>query len=131
MSEAGLVDKTAAQPMRAALLTARAMELEAGQPDEARAAALEAHRLEPGLAPAAIVAARLLSRAGDIRRASKVLEAAWKIEPQPDIADAYAMVRPGNSVLDRLKRMRRLAEIRANHPEGSMAVARAAIDARD
>ncbi len=128
---AGLVDKTAAQPMRAALLTARAMEIEAGQPDEARAAALEAHRLEPGLAPAAIVAARLLSRAGDIRKASKVLEAAWKVEPQPDIADAYAMVRPGNSVVDRLKRMRRLAEIRANHPEGSMAVARAAIDARD
>ncbi len=129
--KAGLVDKTAAQTMRAALLTARAMELEAGQPDEARAAALEAHRLEPGLAPAAIVAARLLSRGGDIRKASKVLEAAWKIEPHPDIADAYAMVRPGDSVVDRLKRMRRLAEIRANHPEGSMAIARAAIDAHD
>ncbi|HET7714315.1 MAG TPA: heme biosynthesis HemY N-terminal domain-containing protein [Bauldia sp.] len=128
---AGLVDKAAAQKMRAALLTARALEQEAGQPDEARAAALEAHRLEPGLAPAAVLAARLLSRAGDLRRASKVLEAAWKVEPHPEIADAYAMVRPGDSVLDRLKRMRRLAEIRANHPEGSMAVARAAIDARD
>ena len=129
--KAGLVDKTGAQSMRAALLTARAMELEAGHPDEARAAALEAHRLEPGLAPAAIVAARLLSRAGDIRKASKVLEAAWKVEPNPDIADAYATVRPGDSVVDRLKRMRRLAEIRANHPEGSMAIARAAIDAHD
>jgi HemY protein len=128
---AGLADKTAAPKMRAALLAARALELEAGQPDEARAAALEAHRLDPGLAPAAVAAARLLARAGDIRRASKVLEAAWKVEPHPDIADAYAMVRPGDSVLDRLKRMRRLAEIRANHPEGSMAVARAAIDAHD
>ena len=60
-----------------------------------------------------------------------MLETAWKVEPQPDIADAYAMVRPGDSVRDRLKRMRRLAEIRANHAEGSMAVARAAIDAGD
>lgn len=129
--QAGLIDAAAAAPMRAALLTARAMELEAGDPDKARALALEAHRLDPGLAPAAIVAARLHARAGDIRRASRVLEAAWKVEPQPDIADAYAMVRPGDSVLDRLRRMRRLADIRANHPEGSMAIARAAIDAGD
>jgi HemY protein len=33
--------------------------------------------------------------------------------------------------MDRLKRMRRLAELRPNHPEGAMAVARAAIDAHD
>jgi HemY protein len=128
---AGLVDPATVPPMRAALLTARAMELETGDPDKARALALEAHRLEPGLAPAAIVAARLYARGGDIRRASRVLEAAWKVEPQPELADAYAMVRPGDSVRDRLKRMRRLADIRANHPEGSMAVARAAIDAGD
>ena len=32
---------------------------------------------------------------------------------------------------DRLKRVRRLADIRANHPEGAMAVARAAIDAHE
>jgi HemY protein len=129
--QAGLVDPATVPPMRAALLTARAMELETGEPDKARALALEAHRLQPGLAPAAIVAARLYARGGDIRRASRVLETAWKVEPQPDIADAYAMVRPGDSVRDRLKRMHRLADIRANHPEGSMAVARAAIDAGD
>jgi HemY protein len=34
-------------------------------------------------------------------------------------------------VRDRLKRVRRLADLRANHPEGAMAVARAAIDAHD
>jgi len=129
--QAGLVDPATVPPIRAALLTARAMEIETGDPDKARALALEAHRLDPGLAPAAIVAARLYTRSGDIRRASRVLETAWKVEPQPDIADAYAMVRPGDSVLDRLKRMRRLADIRANHAEGSMAVARAAIDAGD
>ncbi len=127
----GAVDKATAQRRRAALLTARAMELESGDPTEARAAALEAHRLDPALVPAAVVASRLLSRASDFRRASRVLETTWKTTPHPEIADTYAGVRPGDSVRDRLKRMRRLAELRANHPEGAMAVARAAIDAHD
>jgi HemY protein len=129
--QAGIVDATEAPHVRAALLTARAMELEASEPDRARLLALDALKLQPGLAPAAGVAARLYSRNADIRRASKVLEAAWKVEPNPEIADAYATVRPGDSVLDRLKRMRKLADTRANHPEGAMAIARAAIDAGD
>jgi HemY protein len=129
--QAGLVDPAELPKVRAALLAARAMELESGDPDKARTLVLDALRLDPGLAPAAVLAARLYARNADVRRASKVLETAWKVEPQPDIADAYAMARPGDSVLDRMKRVRRLAEIRANHPEGSMAVARAAIDAGD
>jgi len=129
--QAGLADAAEAPRMRAALLTARAMELEGSDPDRARLLALDALKLEPGLAPAAVLAARLYSRNGDLRRASRVLEAAWKVEPHPEIADAYATVRPGDSVLDRLKRMRRLADARANHPEGAMAIARAAIDAGD
>lgn len=127
----GIVDKARAKRLRAVLLAARAMELEAGEPDRARGLALEAHKLAPDLVPAATVAARLLSRHGDIRRASRVLEATWKLSPHPEIADAYADVRPGDSPRDRLKRVRKLAELRANHPEGAMAVARAAIDARD
>jgi len=91
----------------------------------------EAHRLQPDLAPPAMVAARLLTRAEDIRRAVKTLETTWKAAPHPDIADAYATVRPGDSVRDRLKRMRRLAELRPGHPESALAVARAAIDARE
>ena len=129
--QAGLIPPDDVPRARAALLTARAMELESGDPEKARILALEALKLQPGLVPAAVLAARLLTRNGEIRRASKVLEAAWKVEPHPDVADAYATVRPGNSVRDRMKRMRRLAEFRANHPEGAMAIARAAIDAGD
>ncbi|MCB1486063.1 MAG: heme biosynthesis protein HemY, partial [Bauldia sp.] len=77
------------------------------------------------------VGSRLLSRASDYRRAARVLETTWKAAPHPDIADAYAGVRPGDSVRDRLKRMRRLVELRANHAEGAMAIARAAIDAHE
>lgn len=130
-AEAKLIDKDKARRYRAVLDTARALELEAGEPDEARALALEGHKLAPDLVPAATAAARLFARAADYRRATRILEAAWKVSPHPEIAEAYAAVRPGDSVLDRLKRVTRLSELRANHPEGAMAVARAAIDAHD
>jgi HemY protein len=130
-TKAKIVDKPASQRLRAVLLTARAKEIEGSEPGEAQAAALEAHRLAPELTEAAIVAGRLLARAGDYRRAGRVLEATWKLEPHPEIADAYAATRSGDSVNDRLKRIRRLADMRTHHPEGAMAIARAAIDAHE
>ena len=130
-ADAKLVDRDRARRLRAVLQTARAIDLESGEPDEARLLAQEAHRLAPDLAPAAVVAGRLLARKGEIRRAIRVLETAWKAAPHPDIAAAYADVRPGDSARDRLKRMKRLADIRANHPEGAIALAHAAVDARD
>jgi HemY protein len=130
-AEGRIVEKEQARRWRAVLATARAMEMEAGQPDEARALALEAHKLAPDLVPAATVAARLFARAGDIRRATRIIETTWRLSPHPELAEGYAAVRPGDSVIDRLKRVRRLAELRANHAEGSLAVGRAAIDAHD
>ena len=130
-TQAKLVDKRRARRLRAVLNTAQALELEAGNPDEARALAVEAHKLAVDLVPAAVVASRLFARAGDVRRASRIVEATWKAGPHPDLAEAYASVRPGDSVRDRLKRVRKLAELRANHPEGALAVARAAIDAHE
>ena len=70
-ADAGTIDTTRARRLRAVLLTARAMEHEDGAPDEARGLALEAHRLAPELVPAAVTAARLLTRHGDIRRATQ------------------------------------------------------------
>ena len=130
-ADAGAVDREEARKLRAVLLTARAMEEEDGEPDAARGHAIEAHRLAPELVPAAVVAARLLTRHGDVRRASRVLEATWKVSPHPEIASAYAEVRSGDSARDRLKRVRRLADMRANHPEGAMAIASVAIDVDD
>lgn len=127
----GLTDKDQARRLRAVLDTALAMELEAGDPDEARTLAVEAHRLAPELVPAAVIAARLLVRRGDTRKASKTLEATWKLAPHPDIAEGIAAVRPGDAVRDRLKRIRHLADLRPNHTEGALAIARAAIDAHE
>lgn len=128
-SSNGVVDKEQARRFRAVLDTALVMEIEGGDPDQARGLAMEAHKLAPDLVPAAVISARLLVRGGDIRRATKILETTWKLAPHPDIAEAYAAVRPGDAVRDRLKRARRLADIRPGHPESAMAIARAAIDA--
>ncbi len=128
---ARLVEKPRARRLKAVLLTARALELEAGDPELARAMALEAHSLAPDLEPAAAVAGRLLTRNGEVRKATKVVEATWKRSPHPELAETYAAIRPGDSARDRLKRMRTLAALSPQHVEGERAVARAAIEARE
>ncbi|MBC8129671.1 MAG: heme biosynthesis protein HemY, partial [Rhizobiaceae bacterium] len=108
-----------------------AMSVAERDPNAAKTAALEAHKLAPDLTPAAIAAARALFRLGDLKRGAKVLERAWTEEPHPDLAAAYVNARPGDSVTDRLKRAKALQALRPNHVESSLAVAHAALDARD
>jgi len=126
-----ILDKRTARRHRAVILTAKAIEKEQSEPDVARAAAQEAHDLASDLVPAAVVAGRLFARQGDVRRATRILEAAWRTNPHPEIADAYMHVRTGDSAIDRLKRADTLFRMRPLADEGRHAVARAAIDARD
>jgi HemY protein len=131
LSDSRAVDRKTARRWRAVILAGQALDLEDGDPERARRAASEAHDLAPDLVPAAVAAGRLLSRLGDIRRAARVLEASWKAFPHPELAEAYIHVRPGDSARDRLKRAEVLARIRPHADEGRLALARAAIDARD
>ena len=126
-----LVDKDTARRQRAVLLTADALDRGAREPEAALRAAQEAVRLAPGLAPAAAFLGRKLSEKADYARASKVLEAAWRQEPHPEIAEAYLDVRLGDAAQDRLKRARVLQRLAPRDPESRLVVARAAIDARD
>ena len=116
---------------RAVLLTARAQALDDIDRDASRVAVLEAVKLAPDLVPAAALAGRRLSETGEARKASKILNAAWKINPHPDIAEAYANLRFGDSARARLTRMQSLAEKVPGQLEGELAVARAALDARE
>jgi HemY protein len=127
----GLVDKAQYRRTRAVLLTARALSRDDADRPTAKALVAEAVKLCPGLVPAAALAGRLAAEDGEARRAAKVVEAAWKIEPHPDLAEAYAHLRPGDSARDRLTRIQALAKLSGDHPEGKLAVARAAIDARE
>jgi hypothetical protein len=65
------------------------------------------------------------------RKARKILEAAWAINPHPDLAESYADLRLGDSARERLARMQKLAGKVPGQLEGALAVARAALDARE
>lgn len=116
---------------RAVLLAARALGLEDSERETARALALEAVKLAPALVPAAALAGRRLAEAGELRKAAKILEAAWKANPHPDLAEAYAHLRLGDSARDRLTRVQKLAEKGPRGLESALALAHAAIDARE
>ena len=61
----------------------------------------------------------------------RIVEAAWLAHPHPDLADAYAHVKLGDSARQRLVRIETLAAKTPGHPEGALAIARAAIDATE
>jgi HemY protein len=149
--KSGLIDKVAYRRQRAVLLTAQAIAAAEGDAlaaagkaevasapnlsdigrEQAKTLALEAVKLAPGLVPSAALAGRVLGEAGDRRKAARILEAAWRINPHPDLADAYAHLRPGDSARERLARVQALAGKTPGDIEGALAVARAALDARE
>lgn len=127
---ARLIDKSEANTRHAVVLTAQAQKLEAGDPARAGELALQAHKLEPSLVPAAVMAARSQASAGNLRRASKIIEKTWALTPHLDLADAYAHVRAGDSAQDRLTRVAGLVK-KSGGIEGAVALARAAIEAHE
>ena len=129
--KSGMLNRAAWRRQRAVLLTARALAIEEENRDGARALAVDAVKLAPDLVPAAAFAGRLLAEAGERRKAAKIVEAAWKTNPHPDLAEAYAHVRLSDSARDRLSRTQALARMAPGHTEGALAVARAALDARE
>jgi HemY protein len=127
----GLIDKAAYRRQRGVLLTARALELENVDRDLSRESVMEAVKLAPTLVPAAALASKYDGEAHQVRRAMRVVETAWLKQPHPDLADAYAHVKLGDSARQRLVRIETLAAKAPGHIESALAVARAAIDAAE
>lgn len=125
------LDRNAYRRKRAVLLTARAQALEETDRETALALVLQAVKLAPDLVPAAAMAGRRLAEAGEQRKARRILEAAWAAHPHPDIAEAYANLRFGDTARDRLARMQKLADKAPGHIEGAIAVAAAALEASE
>ncbi|MEH2586227.1 heme biosynthesis protein HemY [Bradyrhizobium sp. AZCC 1721] len=128
---AGLIDKATYRRQRGVLLTARALELEKVDRDLARESVMEAVKLAPTLVPAAVLASKFESEAHQVRRSMRLVETAWLAQPHPDLADAYAHVKLGDSARQRLVRVETLAAKVPGHIEGALAIARAAIDASE
>lgn len=127
----GLIDPAAYKRQRGVLLTARALDLETKDRDRSRSSAMEAVKFAPTLVPAAVLAAKFLSEQGQARRAMRIVEDAWNAQPHPGLADAYAHIRLGDSAVQRLARVEKLAAMSPGHIEGALAIARAAIDASE
>ncbi len=126
----GIIDRDMSNARKAVVYTAQAMAAE-DDPDAMIDLAMKAHKLDPSLVPAAVVAGRAHAEHGSLRKASRVLEKTWRLSPHPDIADAYIHARSGDSAQDRLQRVKELLRVSDGGVEGAIAQARAAIDARD
>ena len=125
------LQRAEADRRRALLLTELAIELEDTQQGKALAYAQEALGLSPSLLPAAVVAGRILASQSSTARVTKLLTQVWRTSPHPEIALIYAYARAGDSPRDRLARVRALAESGPASLEGAIAVAVAAIEAKD
>ena len=98
---------------------------------EARDAAIEANRLSPDLVPAAVAAARAYIAQGRPKYAARVIRKAWGTRPHPDLAAAFAEIRPDETPAQRIKRFRALTEVRPDDPETRMLKAELALAAED
>ena len=127
----GHIERPVADRRRAVLLVAQAQALEEDDPERALTLSLEAHGLAPSLIPAAAIAGRLLAARGNTPRAAKILQRTWAKSPHPELATAYAYARIGDSPRDRLDRVKQLFGLNPHSIESSIAVALAAIEARD
>ncbi|MDC9701463.1 MAG: heme biosynthesis HemY N-terminal domain-containing protein [Alphaproteobacteria bacterium] len=125
-----LISKTAFLRMRAILLTAHALECEKKDTEKATKLSMEAHTLAPGLVPAATLAGRLLIQQGKDRKASKIIKKTWQQNAHPDIANLYSRLHAKETSHNRLKYMERFSSQASDKKEGAIALARAAIDAR-
>jgi HemY protein len=101
-----------------------------GDQRTALALAGKAVAADPGLTAAALRMARLLILSDHQRRAAKVLEQAWKRQPVPDLARAYADLQPGEDPVQWVRRLEALTAGNPDHPESHLALAEALLTAR-
>jgi len=139
---AKLLNKEEARHRRAVLLTAEAMTAEDAARDQAEdvannareralSFALQAVSLERDFVPAVAIAARLYGETGKPARAARLIEDTWTRTPHPELADIYLRLMGRESAYERLSRVRLLAGCNRDHPQSRIALARAAIGARD
>ena len=113
----------------AVLETALARQLEPTKPLDARDHALLALKQVPDFVPAALIAARVETNQGEVKRAQSLLRRVWRTTHHPDVAALYTNSQPGASAVDRLRRARDLIESPPADRASAIVLARAAVDA--
>ena len=128
----GAVPRAEADRRGATLAIALAEEAEAARNrNAAKSYALEAVKLDPNNAEAAVSAARHLARDGHKRAAAKHLLDAWARAPSAAIARAFAEIEPRESPDARRRRFEKLFAVNPEHRESLFVKAELALMARD
>ncbi|PIT70607.1 heme biosynthesis protein HemY [Bartonella tribocorum] len=109
------------------LLSGQALHLFDTYPVKAREAILKAHKLAPDFIPITIIAADILYKLNETRKADKMVIAAWQKDPHPDLGRLYLEREEG--AVRRLKRAKTLASYHKDAFESAFLIAKAALDA--
>ena len=71
----------------------------------------------------------MLVKNNDLRKAGRLLEKLYVLNPHPDVAEAYVHLRHGDSALERLSRAEVLAKSVAGHEDSVYCLAKAELEA--
>ena len=119
-----LISPIFSERAKASLMAASAARLEDAAESQARDQALDyatrAAKLQPQFTPAALIAARLLSKANKPGRAEDVLEAAWAAQPHPAIWLAYRDLVSDETPKERARRLQGLIDRNPKHRESRL-----------
>jgi HemY protein len=119
-----LISPLFSERAKASLMAASAARLETSDDAQMRDQALDyaqrAAKLQPAFTPAAIIAARLLGKAGKMGRAEDVLEAAWGAQPHPAIWLTYRDIVSNETPKERARRLQGLIDRNKTHRESRM-----------
>jgi len=127
----GTIDKAEGRGRMAVFqLMLAAQARDGGDGTAALAHAKRAHAADPSLVPAVIAYARQLRHEGKQRKATGLIEQAWRSAQHPDLAQTYLeLAPPGTSSLDQFKRIQKLVSSEPLAHESRIALARAALAA--
>jgi len=122
-------EKAQKRHRQAVLETALARELEPTDPTAALQHAQAALKLQADFVPAALIAGRIETNRGEVRKAMGLLRRSFRATGHPDVATLYANSQPGASAVERLKRVRELIDTPPTDRSAGIVLARAAVDA--
>ena len=122
------LDKEMVRRRTAVLMTAEADRLETAEEiSAATELATKAVNTAPGFAPAAALAANLLMRAGETKKAAAVIEKAWAHRPHPALAIAFHSVIMDETEKTKSRRIEQLIKTNPDHRESIILKAESAM----
>lgn len=130
--KAGHVQKLEAARRESGLLVAQAEDAqELGEEEHARALAVDAAKKDPSNVKAVTTAVHLLIASGSRKAASKLVMDAWRVQPHPALAAAYAAIEPDESPAARRRRFEGLFTLQPEHDETRFLKAELSLVAED